>query len=300
MTQKITPFLWFDDKVEEAVHFYTSIFKNAKVGTITHYDAESAKVAGRPEGSVLTVGFTLAGQEFGALNGGPIFKFTPAVSFFVSCETEEEIDELWKKLSDGDNVLMEFQNYPFAEKYGWLNDKYGVSWQLMLNHKKQSISPALLFVEERYGKAEEAINFYTSVFPDSHIAHIQRRGNDHPETEKEGTVEYASFTLSGQEFHAMEGNQGHHFDFTPAISFLVNCETQEEVDTFWEKLSAVPQAEQCGWLMDKYGVSWQIVPTILDEMLADPDPKKAQRVMHAMLQMKKIVIEDLKKAYEQE
>jgi predicted 3-demethylubiquinone-9 3-methyltransferase (glyoxalase superfamily) len=297
--QKITPFLWFDDKAEEAANFYVSLFKDGKIGKVTHYDHASAKVSGMAEESVLTVGFEIAGLEFGALNGGPIFTFTPAISFSVSCETEEEIDELWKKLTDGGSVRMELQKYPFAQKYGWVSDKYGVDWQLMLNHKKQSISPALLFTEEKYGKAEEAINFYTSLFPDSAVSVMQKRGFEHPETEKEGTVEYALFTLTGQQFSAMEST-GHHFTFTEATSFAVNCETQEEIDKLWEALSAVPESEQCGWLKDKYGVSWQIVPTILPKLLADPDKEKAGRAMRAMLQMKKLTIAELQKAFDGE
>lgn len=294
--QNITPFLWFNDNAEEAVSFYTSVFRNAKAGSVTRYSADAANASGRPEGSVMTMGFQLCGQEFAAINGGPVFSFTPAISFFVTCETEEEIDTLWKKLSDGGSVLMEFGTYPFSEKYGWLSDRFGVSWQLMLGKTKQKIAPAFLFVGERYGKAEEAINFYTSLFPDSGITMMQRNG---PGThEKEGTVQYASFRLNGQEFTAMEGNTGHQFTFTPAISFVVNCDTQEEVDGYFEKLSAVKAAEQCGWLQDTYGISWQIVPVLLFALLGDKDPEKAKRVMQAMLQMKKIDSKKLQQAYD--
>lgn len=160
--QKITPFLWYDDKAEEAANFYVSIFKNSKIGRTTRYDEQSSKAAGRPKGTVMTIEFQLDGQDFVALNGGPIFKFTEAVSF------------------------------------------------------------------------------------------------------------------------------------------VVNCETQEEVDEFWTKLTAGGEEVQCGWLKDKYGLSWQIVPTVLTEMLQDKDPAKAQRVMKAMLQMKKIDIPTLKQAYEGE
>jgi predicted 3-demethylubiquinone-9 3-methyltransferase (glyoxalase superfamily) len=297
--QKIVPCLWFDHQAEEAANFYTAIFKNGKIGKMTRYDEASAKVSGQAAGSVLTVEFEITGYTMTGLNGGPIFKFTPAVSFFVTCETEEEMDELWKKLSDGGTILMELNKYPWAEKYGWLNDKYGVSWQLMLNNKPQRISPAFLFTGNNYGKAEEAIKFYTSLLPDSEIAFMQKRGKEHPETEKEGTVEYSSFTLNGQEFHAMEG-KNHQFTFTEAVSFIVNCETQEEIDKLWEALSAVPESEQCGWLKDKYGVSWQITPAILPELLADPDKEKAGRAMKAMLEMKKLDIAELQKAYEGE
>ncbi len=160
--RRISPFLWFDDKAEEAAVFYTSIFKNSKIRTIVRYGDSGAEVTGGPKGTVMTVAFQLDGQEFVALNGGPQYKFTEAVSFVVNCQTQEEVDEYWKKLSDG-----------------------------------------------------------------------------------------------GREV-------------------------------------------QCGWLKDKYGLSWQIVPTILSEMLNDPDPKKADRVMKAMLQMKKIDIKGLKQAYEQQ
>ena len=159
--QKITPFLWFDNQAEEAVNFYISIFWNSKIVSVTRYDEAGAAVSGRPKGAVMTIAFKLHGQEFVALNGGPVFKFTEAVSFVVNCETQEEIDDLWQNLSEG-------------------GDK---------------------------------------------------------------------------------------------------------------------DAQQCGWLKDKFGLSWQIVPTVLGEMLNDPDPVKSQRVMKAMLQMKKIDIEGLKKAY---
>jgi predicted 3-demethylubiquinone-9 3-methyltransferase (glyoxalase superfamily) len=161
MMQKITPFLWFDDRAEEAANFYTSIFKNSKIGKVAHYGEAGAKASGRPKGTVMTVVFQIEGREFVALNGGPHFTFSPAISFVVNCQTQEEVDELWEKLSDG-----------------------------------------------------------------------------------------------GQE-------------------------------------------NRCGWLQDKFGVSWQIVPTALGEMLQDKDAAKSSRVMKAMLQMKKIDVARLKEAYEQ-
>ena len=160
ITQKITPFLWFDDQAEDAAKFYASVFKDSKIRKITRYDEEAAKPTGRPTGSVMTVEFEFEGQQFVALNGGPIFKFTEA------------------------------------------------------------------------------------------------------------------------------------------ISFVVNCESQDEVDYFWTRLSAGGEESRCGWLKDKFGLSWQVVPTVLIEMLADKDGAKAKRVMHAMLQMDKIDIPTLKKAYQ--
>jgi predicted 3-demethylubiquinone-9 3-methyltransferase (glyoxalase superfamily) len=154
----------------------------------------------------------------------------------------------------------------------------------------RKITPFLWFD----GKAEEAVKFYTSIFRNSKIGKISRYGDEGPGPK--GTVMVVTFQLEGQDFMALNG--GPQFTFTPAISFLVNCETQKEVDELWEKLSAGGgETNQCGWLKDKYGVSWQIVPTVLGELMNDPDPVKAQRVMKAMLQMDKIDIEGLKRAH---
>jgi predicted 3-demethylubiquinone-9 3-methyltransferase (glyoxalase superfamily) len=156
----------------------------------------------------------------------------------------------------------------------------------------QKITPFLWFDD----KAEEAMNFYVSIFKNSKIGSVSRYGEAGPGPK--GTVMVATFQLDGQEFMALNG--GPHFKFTEAISLLVNCETQEEVDEFWERLSEGGEKSRCGWLKDKYGLSWQIVPTILGELMRDKDPEKSQRVMQAMLQMDKIDIKALKQAYEQQ
>ena len=155
----------------------------------------------------------------------------------------------------------------------------------------QKITPFLWFD----GKAEEAMNFYVSIFKNSKVGRVTRYGDTGPGPK--GSVMSATFQLEGQEFFALNG--GPQFQFTPAISFFVNCETQQEVDELWEKLSAGGEKNRCGWLRDKYGVSWQIIPTALGEMLGDKNRAKANRVMKAMLQMDKIDIKDLKQAYEQ-
>jgi predicted 3-demethylubiquinone-9 3-methyltransferase (glyoxalase superfamily) len=160
----------------------------------------------------------------------------------------------------------------------------------------QKITPFLWFDD----KAEEAVNLYISIFRNSEITGITRYGEAGSEVagRPKGTVMTIAFLLDGQEFVALNG--GPVFTFSPAISFVVNCETQEEVDKLWEKLSEGGEIEQCGWLRDKYGVSWQIVPTILGEMLQDKDTEKSEKVMKAMLQMKKIDIKGLEQAYQQE
>ena len=306
--QKITPFLWFDNQAEEAAKLYTSLFKNGRIGKITRYGKEGYEIHGREAGSVMTVEFELAGYKLAGLNGGPHFKFTPAISFFVVCETEAEVDALWQKLSQGGMTLMELQKYDWSEKYGWLLDKYGLSWQVSLGRKEdvgQTITPLLMFVGKQHGRAEEALRFYTSVFKNSDVTGILRHGAG--ETDPEGTarreladtVKHAQFRLNGETFMVMDSGLEHSFTFTEALSFVVNCETQEEVDYFWEKLSEGGEKSRCGWLKDKFGVSWQVVPTILEELASDPDPAKSDRVMKAILQMDKLDIAGLKRAHEQ-
>ena len=191
---------------------------------------------------------------------------------------------------------MPLDKYPFSEKYGWVADKFGLSWQLNLASFAQKITACLMFVGEQNGKAEEAMNFYVSLFKNSSIDSVERYVAG--ERNVEGAVKHGEFSLSGQRFIAMDGGNDHPFTFTEAQSLLVDCKTQEEVDEFWKKLSEGGQESQCAWLKDKYGLSWQIVPTVLIEMLQDKDPEKAKRVMEAMLQMTKIDIATLKQAYE--
>lgn len=296
--QKITPNLWFDDEAEEAVTVYTDIFDDSSIGTVTRYDEASAGVSGQPEGSVMTVAFELEGQQFLALNGGPQFEFTPAVSFIVTCPTSDDVDELWAHLSDGGEELMPLDSYPFSDRYGWTNDQFGVSWQLIEadDSPERKIVPSLLFVGERCGQAEEALEFYTSVFSDTATGDIARYGPDQPPDE-EGTVMYAEFTIEGQRFAAMDSALDHGFDFTEAVSFVVDCADQAEVDYYWNELTAGGGEEgQCAWLEDRYGVSWQIVPTILSELLQDEDADRSGRVMEALLGMTKIDIEGLEAA----
>ncbi|MFN2178636.1 MAG: VOC family protein [Candidatus Promineifilaceae bacterium] len=295
--QKITPNLWFDTQAEEAANFYVTLFDNSRIGEITRYDDASAEVSGQPQGSAMTVSFELAGQRFVALNGGPQFQFTPAISFFVYCPTEAEVDELYAELSDGGAVLMPLQKYPFNDRYAWVQDRFGVSWQLYLGEPRPwKIALSLMFVGDQSGKAEEAMQLYTSLFEDSSIEGVDRYGaGEAPEVE--GTVRHASFWLDGQEFMAMDSNHQHNFTFNEAVSFIVDCRDQEEVDYFWDNLTAGGEEQPCAWLKDKFGVSWQIVPRQLMQMITADDREKAGRAVQAMLQMKKIDIAGLERAF---
>jgi predicted 3-demethylubiquinone-9 3-methyltransferase (glyoxalase superfamily) len=299
--QKITPHLWFDKEAREAAEFYTSLFPDSKVTSIT-------TLHDTPSGDTDIVSFELADQPFMAISAGPLFKFNPSVSFVVNFDpsrdrnARENIDALWERLSQGGTTLMPLDKYPFSERYGWVQDKYGLSWQLILSNpegeERPFIVPSLMFVGEVAGKAEEAINFYLSVFKDSKMGALIRYGAGQ-EPDKEGTVMFADFMLEGQWFAATDSGREHNFAFNEAISFLVNCNTQEEIDYYWSKLSAVPESEQCGWLKDQYGLSWQISSAAMQEMLTKGSREQVDRVTQAFLPMKKLDIKKLEEAFEQ-
>lgn len=298
--QRIVPNLWFDDIAEEAVQFYTSVFDNSRTGHISHYTEAGKEIHGHEPGQILTVEFELEGVEFLALNGGPQFKFTPAISFFVSCRSEGEINTLWQKLSDGGEVRMPLDAYPFSPRYGWVSDKYGVSWQLILVDRDvpQKIMPSLMFTQAQTGKAEEAMQFYMSVFPDSKQGMVSHYEADQAPGH-EGQLAYGECTLLGQPVGFMDSGMDQDFGFNEAVSLEVRCETQEEIDAYWEKLSAVPESEACGWLKDKYGVSWQITPTSMKDMMEHGTPEQLERVMGALMPMKKLDVAELERAYNQ-
>lgn len=299
--QKIVPHLWFDKEAKEAAEFYTSTFQNSKItNTTTLHDT--------PSGDAVIVSFELLGYKFMAISAGPLFKFNPSISFMINFDPSQDpdarkrIDEVWEKLSKGGKVLMALDKYPFSEYYGWIQDKYGLSWQLIYTNpegdERPLLIPSLLFVGELCGKAEEASDFYLSVFKNSKRGAIAR----YPagmEPDKEGTVMFTDLKLEGQWFAAMDSAREHGFTFNEAISLMVYCDTQEEIDYYWEKLSAVPESEQCGWLKDKYGVSWQIVPTAMDKMMETGSKEQIARVTEAFLKMKKFDLAKLKEAYEQ-
>ncbi|MDB5188257.1 MAG: hypothetical protein JWO50_777 [Candidatus Kaiserbacteria bacterium] len=290
--KKIIPHLWFDTQAKEAANFYTTLFDNSKVKNVT-------TITNTPSGDSDIVTFDLAGEPFMAISGGPYFTINPSISMFVVFQAQEKIDKVWNMLSEGGKVLMEYQEYPWAKKYGWIQDRYGLTWQLSLSEDRapdQKITPLLMFTQKVAGKAKEAMDMYASIFPDSSVQMaIPYEAN---EGDVEGYIKHARFTLVGQNFMAMDSSGPHEFTFSEGLSLVVNCDTQEEIDMYWEKLSAVPEAEQCGWLKDKYGVSWQIVPSIMQDMMTCGDQEKVDRVTQAFLKMKKFDIKTLQEAFD--
>jgi predicted 3-demethylubiquinone-9 3-methyltransferase (glyoxalase superfamily) len=297
--RRVTPHLWFDKEAKEAAEFYTTLLPDSRVTNIV-------TLHNTPSGDSNGVFFQLAGQPFMAISAGPLFKFNPSVSFHIKCKTVDEVDALWAKLQPGGAVLMELGEYPFSKRYGWLADRYGLSWQIIHAGDQpitQRITPAIMFVGAVCGKAEEAINLYTSVFAagggpgESNVGMVVRYGKA-AAPDREGTVTYASFELLGQEFGAMDSAREHKFAFNEAVSFLVPCDTQQEIDYLWSKLSADPKAEQCGWLKDRFGLSWQISPVMLENIMRSGDQQKIDRVTQAFLPMKKLDIAELQRAAE--
>lgn len=298
--QKIVPHLWYDKEAKEAAEFYCSIFPDSKITNVT-------TLQDTPSGDCDIVSFELSKQPFMAISAGPLFKFNPSVSFILNFDPSRDknarknLDATWEKLSSGGTALMPLDKYPFSECYGWIQDKYGLSWQLILSNpdgeERPFIVPSLMFVGTVCGKAEEATNFYLSVFKNTKRGMIAR----YPEgmaPSKEGTIMFTDFMLENQWFAAMDSAGEHKFAFNEAVSLMVYCDDQKEIDDYWEKLSAVPEAEQCGWLKDKYGLSWQIVPVGMDEMMREGTKEQIARLTQAFLSMKKFNLAELRKAYE--
>lgn len=276
----IYPCIWSNGQAAESAAFYCDVFPGF------------ALTGSNPMVATIESG----GQRFMFLNGGPQFKPNPSISFFVVFETEAEIDRAWAALEEGGQVLMGLDNYPWSEKYGWIQDKFGLSWQLSLGKLSdvggQRYTPSLMFTPPHNGRAEEAIRFYTGIFDGSSVEGILPYSEEDPDVT--GTVKHAQFKLGSHTMMAMDSSSAHKFSFNEGISLVVECETQQQIDGFWDQLTAGGAESQCGWLKDKFGVSWQVVPSILPKLLGDP--ARAERVVAAFMQMKKFDIETLKNA----
>ncbi|MDB4984709.1 MAG: 3-demethylubiquinone-9 3-methyltransferase [Patescibacteria group bacterium] len=297
--QKIIPHLWFDKEAKEAAEFYVSVFPDSKItsATVLH---------NTPSGDCDMLSFDLWGYSFMAISAGPIFKLNPSISFMVNFDPSRDPDaakhlgEMWEKLSEGGKALMPLGEYPFSKKYGWIQDRYGVTWQLILTNPngepRPNIVPSIMFVGDNTGKAEAATYFYMSVFKDSKrgtLAHYPAGMKPDPES----SVMFTDFQILGQWFAAMDSGRNHDFKLNEAISFLVNCETQEEIDYYWDKLSNVPESEMCGWCKDAYGLSWQINPAIMNEIFKNGTEEQIARVTQAFLKMKKFDLAEIERAY---
>lgn len=304
----IAPCLWFDDEAEPAAELYTSLFPDARVTGVSRYPQSFDNPSQKPRGSVMTVEFEIAGTPFTALNGGPYFKTNPSISFFLNFDPSKDpdarkrLDATWERLAEGGKVLMPIDEYPFSARYGWVQDRFGVSWQLILSDpdgpERPFVVPSLLFVGPNAGRAEEAIGFYRSVFRDSGEG-VTARYPAGMAPDREGTIMYADFQLAGQWFAAMDSAQEHAFGFNEAVSLQIPCRDQAEVDRYWEALSEGGEEGPCGWLKDRFGVSWQVVPEGFIEIMKKGEAAGPgyERAFQAMLEMKKLDVKALEDAW---
>jgi len=290
--EKIVLNLWFDKEAADAVAFYASTFENSKIlGTTILNDT--------PSGTVDIWTIDIENLSFMMMNGGPFFKINPSISFMISCKTDEEVKHFWEAFMEGGSALMPLDTYPFSPLYGWVIDRFGISWQVMHVGDQEitsKITPSIMYVGDQCGKAEEAVKFYTTIFKPSRIGYFSRYGEGLAPNSPE-MVNYVDFDLLGIKFSAMDSALEHDFSFNEAISLVVNCDSQEELDYYWDNLSADSEAEQCGWLKDKFGVSWQIVPSDMDEVMRTCSREALDRITEVVLNMKKLDIEIINRAY---
>lgn len=293
MENNIVPLLWFDTQAIEAVNFYVSLFDNSII-------LNKSIIERSPSGNVDFVRFELSGVRFMAMSAGPFFKINESTSFFVYCGSDSVIENLFSKLADGGSVLMELGKYDWSPKYAWIKDKFGMSWQLDVNgvNTEQKIVPALLFNGSKALWVKEAVNYYSSVFPNSKI--LLESPYDKSAGLPDDALLFAQVKIFGYLFNMMSSKMNHGFDFNEAVSFMVQCNDQEEIDYYWDKLTEGGVEQPCGWLKDKFGVSWQIVPKEMDEMMATKDKDKLARVTDTFLKMKKLDLAKLRKAYNNE
>lgn len=282
MNNSIYPCVWVNNNAKEIVTFYCDIFPDAII----------------TENNGLVQMLTIKGQKLMFLNAGPQFNPNPSISFLIPSEDEHETERLYNRLAEGGIALMPLDAYPFSKKYGWVRDKFGITWQLYTGEKgntDQYFTPTLMFINAQNGRAKEAITFYTKLFPNSKtegVLEYPEGGEDIP-----GNVQHAQFHIDGYTLACMDSSLNHTFNFDEGISLVVIAKDQQDTDYYWNGLIADGGEEsRCGWLKDKFGLSWQIVPKRMMELLNDSDRQRAKRAMNAMMQMKKIIVSDLEKA----
>ncbi len=293
----IAPCLWFDDNAEEAAAFYVETLEAGRVIGRARFPRSSDNPAGKPRGSVMSVDFEVRGLRFTAVNGGPRFVINPSISFFLHVGSEAEAERLFAALSSGGTVLLPLGAYPWSPCFGWTADRFGVSWQVTTSPDAglRPIVPCLMFCGGQLGNAMAAMERFRGAFPDSRIAEVERIG---PDEDGAGMVKIGRFVLAGQYFAAMDSPGDHAFGFNEAVSLQVLCDGQAEVDHYWNELSRGGEPGQCGWLKDRFGISWQVVPKRwLDWLGTDAGDAARERVFEAMLKMTKLDVAALERAF---
>ncbi|GGI42607.1 VOC family protein [Mammaliicoccus stepanovicii] len=292
--QRIFPHLWFDTGSKDAAEYYMNVFPESKI-------LSEVTLSDTPSGDSKQMSFEVYNYKFMAIDAGPYFVKNPSISFTVLFKKSEldVLENAWHLLSKNGNIIMDLDTYDFSEKYGWVEDQFGVSWQLIITEEpfEERIRPSLLFNNDNVGRAEEAIHYYTEIFKNSESV-SKFYYPEGMEPNKTSYLAHSEFKLENQYFIAMDSAFEYDYSFNEGISLMILVDGQDEIDYYWDKLSAVPEAEQCGWLKDKFGVSWQVVPSIMNEFAKKGTPEQMQRVTQAFLKMKKFNIAELEKAFE--
>lgn len=273
MRAPLTPCFWYDSDSAGAAALYLQAFGDGRI----------------LEQSPLATTWELYGRRLMGINGGPRFLPNPSLSLFVNRPDAAGIERAFEALADGGRVLMPLEQTPWSPLYGWVEDRYGVSWQLaqdLAGAPAEALFPALMFVGAQLGRAREAITQYTSVFPHSSVDVLQPGGD--------GGVLFALVRLAGQPLAVMDSPGPHEFAFSEGASLSVACDSQAEIDHFWDRLVEGGEESRCGWLKDRYGLSWQVVPAVMGELMADPE--RAQRVVAAFMPMRKLDLDTLLRA----
>ncbi|MGX7203990.1 VOC family protein [Enterococcus pingfangensis] len=284
MEQQFGCCLWFDGQLAEAAAFYTSTFENSRIKDETYYITDEHGTIG----DLLTITLDLAGCEFLLLNGGDTFKPTPAVSYVVNCENEEQLNRVWQELNQAGQTLMPLMDYPELGKYGWTNDRYGFSWQVRLEGTAQTIVPCIMFANENFGLAQAAIDEWITVFG----------GKQNFAVKEDEHLRAAGFQLRGQDLIIMDSPEKHAFDFSMGNSFYFYFNDQADIDHVWDAITAAGKEWPCGWMEDRYGVYWQTVNKQLLAWTNDPDPVKAKRATQELYKMKKINLAQIQRAHD--
>lgn len=267
----IYPALWFDNQALEAFEFYCSVFPNSMI----------------LEHNQTVVKASLSNQCFIGINGGPYFLPNPAISFTVICDSREEINALWQKLILGGASIIDLGHYSWNAYYGWVQDQFGYTWQLQLGNgskTQQHILPNLLFCGMHQNQCSQALQYYQKIFPEFQRHQLLR----YPSGDLEGKIQNSIFSLNHLKFIAKDSPHRHIFDFNESVSFVIPCKTQQEIDYYWNYFTEHGSESWCGWCKDVFGISWQVIPNNLAQILATHP-----QAYSTLTRMKKIIIEDL-------
>ncbi|NQN66948.1 VOC family protein [Streptococcus suis] len=286
--QPIIPHLWYNTEAKEAVAFYVDLFGGNVDWTYTITDT--------PSGDSDLIQFQLGDMTLAAISAGPYFKLNESMSLMVNVASKDEVTRLYQALSEGGRVLMPLGEYPFSPYYVWLEDRFGLSWQLSYApdlDKPYQFDICLLFSQDQVGLAQPMLDYYKDKLPQASVGQLSYYGEGEAAVEA-AKLNYAELLVAGQKMIVMDHGYGGEASFNEAFSLMLYVDSQDELNFYYDLLSAVPEAEMCGWVKDQFGISWQIVPRILMEAYDTASPETVKAVNDAVLQMRRLDFDQIK------